>query len=255
MTSAGGTSHWLSRRTFGAIAAAGILATAVGGFGGLASAQDYTHWILPAAELDPGFSGTQTIVLAGGCFWGIQGIYQYVDGVSSAVSGYAGGEANTASYGQVLSGRTGHAEAVEVVFDPSVISLGEILRIFFSVGHDPTTLNRQGSDVGPHYRSHIYTTTAAQQEVVNAYIAQLDAANIYGRPIVTQVDALPAFYPAEAYHQDYLVDLGRHDPNGPNIRYLQYWDFPKIQNLQSVFPEYWRGDPLTVAETRPELAP
>jgi len=256
MTYAGTMGSWLSRRAVGFAAIGALLLAAVASFGTLATAQSPDeHWILPAAELDPAMSGQQRIVLAGGCFWGIQGVYQHVNGVSSALSGYAGGSEADASYSTVLRGGTGHAESVEVVFNPNVISLAEILRIFFSVAHDPTTLNRQGSDVGPHYRSHIYTTSAAQQEVVNAYIAQLDAAAIYGDPIVTRVDSLPEFFPAEAYHQDYLVDRGRYDPNGPNIRYLEYWDLPKIVNLQNVFPEHYRSDPLTVAETRPELAP
>lgn len=244
-------------RRVGFMAAIGLTFAAVvgiGGFAGTSYAQEQA-WTLPHASYDPAEGGTQTIVLAGGCFWGIQGVYQHINGVTSAISGYAGGNADTATYGQIQSGTTGHAEAVRITYDPSVISLGEVLRVFFSVAHDPTTLDRQGSDIGPQYRSHIYTTSAQQADVVEAYIDQLDAAGVYSRPIVTRVDSLPSFYPAEPYHQDYLVDLGAHDPHGANIRYLQYWDLPKVENTQRLFPEYWRADPLTVAETNPDLAP
>lgn len=257
MTNATSQSARRARRPAGILAAIGLaVATAVGiGAVSTTSYAQERYWDLPRAEYDPGESGTQTVVLAGGCFWGIQGVYQHIRGVTSAVSGYAGGNANTATYSQIQSGTTGHAEAVRLTYDPSVISLGEILRVFFSVAHDPTTLNYQGSDVGPQYRSHIYTTTAQQMQVAEAYIDQLDAAGIYSNPIVTKLDSLPSFYPAEPYHQDYLVDMGAYDPHGPNIRYLQYWDFPKVENTQRVFPEYWRANPLLVAETHPDLAP
>lgn len=221
---------------------------------GTTAAGPEDFWILPHATLDPASSATtETIVLAGGCFWGIQAVFQRINGVESAVSGYAGGSVNSATYGRVLSGGTGHAEAVEIVFDPSVISAGELLRVFFSVAHDPTQLNRQYADVGAHYRSHIYTTTPQQLEVANAYIAQLDAANIYDAPIVTRVDAFTSFFPAEGYHQDYLVNNGRGDPNGPNIGYLRYWDYPKMGHASQVFPEYWRATAALVADTHPEI--
>lgn len=247
------------RRTGGFLAAIGVAVAAAIGLSGIATTSlaqsPEEYWTLPAAELDPAESGVQTIVLAGGCFWGIQGVYQHVNGVTSAVSGYAGGSADTASYSRVLRGDTGHAESVRVTYDPSVVSLGEILQVFFSVAHNPTTLNRQGSDVGTMYRSHIYTTTAQQAEVVNAYIAQLDAAGVYNNPIVTRVDSAPTFYPAEAYHQDYLFDMGANDPGTPNVGYLRYWDLPKVANLQSVFPDLYRSNPRLVAETNPDLAP
>ena len=142
---------------------------------------------------------------------------------------------------------------MQITFNPQQISVGEILRIFFSVAHDPTTLNRQGSDVGTQYRSAIFTTSAQQAQVAQAYIDQLDAAGIYGSPIVTTVGGAPAFYPAEPYHQDYLVNLGAGDPHGANIGYLQYWDLPKLDNAQALFPEYWRSTPVLVADVRPDL--
>lgn len=213
------------------------------------------YWVLPAAELDPPTDATMEVaIFAGGCFWGIQAVFQYTEGVITAVSGYAGGTAETANYSDVSSGSTGHAEAVEVVYNPQEISYGELLRIFFSVGHDPTTLDRQGSDAGPQYRSNIFYTNDRQRQVAEAYITQLDAAGVYEAEIVTRLDPLAEFFPAEAYHQDYLVNDGAGDPYGPNIGYLNYWDRPKLENLQALFPEYWRDDPVTVAETRPELA-
>jgi peptide-methionine (S)-S-oxide reductase len=246
-----------SRRK-GFLAAVGLTVAAALGFAGLSSgvavAGPEDYWVLPRASLDPAASGTQTIVLAGGCFWGIQAVYQRIDGVRSAVSGYAGGSANTATYGQVVGGSTAHAEAVQITYDPSVISFGELLRIFFSVAHNPTHLDRQENDFGPQYRSHIYTTTAGQAEVAAAYIGQLEGAGIYDRPIVTRLDPLATFFPAEAYHQDYLVNNGAGDPHGPNIGYLAYWDYPKLEHAQQLFPEYWRSAPVLVAQTNPDLA-
>lgn len=202
---------------------------------------------LPRAALDiPTTSTQETVVLAGGCFWGVQAVFQHITGVLSAVSGYSGGAADTAQYGPVTTGTTGHAEAVEVVYDPQVISYAEILRVFFSVIHDPTQLNRQGPDIGTQYRSHVYYTTDEQRQVTEAYIAQLGAANIYGAPIVTRVDPLEAFYPAEPYHQDYLI-------NNPTQPYIVYWDIPKVENTEAMFPEHWRETPITVAATRPDL--
>jgi peptide-methionine (S)-S-oxide reductase len=242
----------------GFLAALGLTIAAALGVAGLAgnsaAAGPDDYWVLPKATLDPATGGTQTVVLAGGCFWGIQAVYQRVNGVLSAVSGYAGGNANTATYDQIGRGDTGHAEAVQVTFDPSVVSFGEILRIFFSVAHDPTQLNRQNSDVGTQYRSNIFTTTAGQAEVANAYIAQLGAAGIYGSAIVTRVDPVSTFFPAEAYHQDYLVNNGAGDPHGANVGYLRYWDYPKLDHTQQLFPEYWRSTPVLVANTNPALA-
>ncbi|MCW5696880.1 MAG: peptide-methionine (S)-S-oxide reductase MsrA [Bauldia sp.] len=204
-------------------------------------------WILPAAEYDPPTESTYEVaILAGGCFWGVQAVYQFTEGVISAVSGYSGGSAEDAEYYAVGSGRTGHAEAVEVVYDPQVISYAEILRIFFSVVHDPTQLDRQGPDFGPQYRSHIYFTTDEQREVAEAYIAQLGEAEIWADPIVTRLDPLEAFYPAEDYHQDYLL-------LHPGSAYIQIHDMPKLANFSRLFPEHFRSDPATVAETHPDL--
>ena len=239
-------------------AAIGLALAAAIGVGALTSgtvaAGPNDYWVLPQATFDPASSArTETIVLAGGCFWGVQAVYQRINGVISVVSGYAGGNANTATYEQVLRGNTGHAEAVEIVFDPSVISFGEILRVFFSTAHDPTQLDRQGNDIGPQYRSNIFTTTAQQHDVATAYIAQLNAAGIYGAPIVTRVDGYSTFFPAEGYHQDYLVNNGAGDPHGPNVGYLNYWDRPKLTHTEQLFPEYWRNSPVLVATTHPEL--
>jgi len=188
---------------------------------------------LPAPTVDasrpasPG--GLQTAVFAGGCFWGVEAVYRHVKGVRTAVSGYAGGDAKTADYHTVSSGETGHAEAVQVTFDPAQVTYGELLRIFFSVAHDPTQLNRQGPDVGTQYRSAIFYASDEQKRVAQAYIQQLSAAKAFSRPIVTQVVALPQFYPAEDYHQDYLA---KH----PNQPYIVFNDLPKLAALKEQFP-------------------
>ena len=196
---------------------------------------------LPAAEPAQS-SGLETAVLAGGCFWGIQVVYQHVKGVKNAVSGYAGGTQKDAVYETVSSGRTGHAEAVQVTFDPKQVSYGKILQIFFSVAHDPTQLNRQGPDTGPQYRSEIFPQNEAQATVAKDYIAQLDAAKTFRRPIVTKTGTMQAtFFPAEAYHQDYAI---KH----PNQPYIVFNDAPKVENLKKTFPDVWRDEPVTVAE-------
>jgi peptide-methionine (S)-S-oxide reductase len=197
--------------------------------------------ILPAPVVDDAKSAgpAQTAVLAGGCFWGVQGVFERLKGVQRAVSGYSGGEARTAEYETVSTGRTGHAESVQVTFDPAEISYGEILQVFFSVVHDPTQLDRQGPDRGPQYRSAIFYTTQRQKEIATAYIAQLDKAKLFSRPIVTRVDPMKGFYPAEAYHQDYLV---KH----PTDLYIAINDIPKVRNLQQVFPALYRDKPVTV---------
>jgi len=181
-------------------------------------------------------------VLAGGCFWGIQAVYQHVKGVANAVSGYAGGAQKDATYEVVGSGRTGHAESVKIVFDPRQISYGKILQIFFSVAHDPTQLDRQGPDIGPQYRSEIFPQSEAQANVARAYIAQLAAAHVFKRDIVTKVGAVnTAFYPAEGYHQDYAV---KH----PYQPYILFNDAPKVVALKKLFPDVWRDQPVTVAQ-------
>jgi len=173
--------------------------------------------------------GLQTAVFAGGCFWGVEAVFRHMKGVTSAVSGYAGGVAKTADYESVGSGTTGHAESVKVTYDPAKVSYGQLLTVFFSVAHDPTQLNRQGPDHGTQYRSAIFTASDEQKRVAQAYVAQLDRANVFGRPIVTEIVALPAFYPAEAYHQNYLA-------LHPTQPYIVYNDLPKLANLKTQFP-------------------
>ena len=191
----------------------------------------------PARDVAAG-QGTEVAVVAGGCFWGIQGVFQHVKGVENAVSGYAGGDADTAHYRVVGSGRTGHAEAVEVTYDPAEISYGEILQVFFAA-HDPTELDRQGPDVGPQYRSAIFPQSTAQAEVARAYVAQLDAAGVFGGKVATTVEPEKAFYPAEGYHQNYLA-------LNPTQPYIVYNDLPKIGNLERLFPAFYRAEPVLV---------
>jgi peptide-methionine (S)-S-oxide reductase len=178
--------------------------------------------------------GEQTTVVAGGCFWGIQAVFQHVKGVISATSGYSGGAANTAEYELVSNGDTGHAESVKIIYDPSQITYGQLLRVFFSVALDPTELNRQGPDSGTQYRSVIFYGNDEQKRIAEAYIAQLDKAHAFPRPIVTQVVPLKAFYPAEAYHQDYAA-------NHPNNPYIVYNDAPKVTHLRQEFPDLYTG--------------
>lgn len=188
--------------------------------------------MFPAPAVDAALtksSSRQTAVLSGGCFWGIQALFEHVKGVVSATAGYTGGEASTAHYETVSSGGTGHAESVEVIYDPSQISYGELLRVFFSVAHDPTQVNRQGPDEGTQYRSMISYANAEQKRIAEAYIAQLDKARIFSRPIATRVMPLKGFYPAEPYHQDYAA---RH----PDDPYIMFNDAPKIERLESRFP-------------------
>ena len=179
-------------------------------------------------------SGKQTMVVAGGCFWGIQAVFQHVKGVTNATSGYSGGQANTAEYELVSSGQTGHAESVKVTYDPSEITYGELLKIFFSVAHDPTELNRQGPDEGTQYRSVIFYNGDEQKRIAEAYIAQLDAAKVFSNKIVTQVVPLKDFYTAEAYHQDYAS-------NHPTDGYIMFNDAPKVSHLRKAFPELYTG--------------
>ncbi|HZQ25572.1 MAG TPA: peptide-methionine (S)-S-oxide reductase MsrA [Terriglobales bacterium] len=209
-----------------ALAAVGITSSAAGASNSFpAAASD--------AALEPNH-GSETAVLSGGCFWGVQAVFQHVKGVLKATSGYAGGTANNPNYEQVSTGSTGHAESVEITFDPSQVTYGQLLRVFFSVAHDPTELNRQGPDEGTQYRSAILYTSDEQKRIAEAYIAQLTAAKVFPRPIVTQVAPLKAFYPAEAYHQDYAT-LHPHDP------YIMFNDAPKVAHLRQQFPEMYVG--------------
>ncbi len=187
--------------------------------------------------------GTQTAVLAGGCFWGVQGVFQHTKGVISAVSGYAGGVKENAEYEKVGTGRTGHAESVQIKFDPTQISYGKILQIYFSVVHDPTQLNRQGPDTGPQYRSTIFVQNDEQRQVAEAYIAQLNAAKVYPKPIVTTLESGKTFFPAEDYHQDYLT-LHPYQP------YIAYNDIPKVENLKRLFADLYRDKPVLVRDAK-----
>jgi len=186
----------------------------------------------PAVDLPAGPGGSQTVVLSGGCFWGVQGVFEHVKGVQRAVSGYAGGKKETADYETVSGGETGHAESVQVTFDPKQVSFGKILQVFFSVALDPTELNRQGPDEGTQYRSEIWVSDPDQARIARAYIAQLDQAHTFGAPIVTRVDPLPGFYPAEAYHQDFL-ELH------PSYPYIVFNDMPKVRGLKAAFPDLY----------------
>jgi peptide-methionine (S)-S-oxide reductase len=200
--------------------------------------------MIPAPALDEpaGQAASATIVLAGGCFWGVQAVFQHVEGVTSAVSGYAGGEQATAEYEKVGRGSTGHAESVRVVYDPRKVSLGRLLQIYFSVAHDPTELNRQGPDVGPQYRSTIFPSSEAQAKVATAYIEQLNQAKVYHSKIATTIEPSRTFYPAEAYHQDYLV-------LHPRQPYIVFNDLPKVENLKKLFADIWREQPALVSRT------
>ena len=196
--------------------------------------------VIPAPSTDlPAAGTTATAVFAGGCFWGVQGVFQHVVGVTEAISGYAGGSADSASYQVVGSGRTGHAEAVKVTYDPSVVSYGKLLQVFFSVAHNPTQLNFQGPDHGTQYRSTLFVENDAQKKVAEDYIAQLDKAGVYSAPIVTTIEPMEAFYTAEDYHQDFLT-------LNPTYPYIVYNDLPKIVDLKTIFPDLYKEDPVLV---------
>jgi peptide-methionine (S)-S-oxide reductase len=201
------------------------------------SASEGGSAVVPAPLVDAALApaqSEQSVVLAGGCFWGIQAVFQHVKGVISATSGYAGGDAKTAEYEVVSTGDTGHAESVKIVYDPAKITYGQLLRIFFSVAHDPTQLNRQGPDQGTQYRSSIFYANDEQKRIAESYIAQLEKTKIFAQPIVTQVAPLKAFYAAEAYHQNYAA-------NHPDNPYIVYNDAPKVTHLREHFPELYTG--------------
>jgi peptide-methionine (S)-S-oxide reductase len=199
---------------------------------------------MPAVDEAAGQATSETTVLAGGCFWGVQGVFQHVKGVTRAVSGYTGGEQATAHYEMVGTGETGHAESVQVTFDPRQISYGRILQIYFSVAHDPTELNRQGPDEGTQYRSTIFPADAEQAKVAKDYIAQLNQAHVFDAAIVTTIEPGRHFYPAEDYHQDFLT-------RNPDYPYIVYNDLPKIEALKRLFPELYRADPVLVMAASP----
>jgi peptide-methionine (S)-S-oxide reductase len=209
---------------------------------GLASAEEPVK--LPAPTLDtrtPASAGPQTAVFAGGCFWGVQGVFQHAKGVLNAVSGYAGGAADTASYERVSGGNTGHAEAVQITYDPAQITYGKLLQIYFSVAHDPTQVDRQGPDRGTQYRSAIFTNNPQQKKIAEAYIAQLGNAHAFNGKIATLISPETGFFPAESYHQDYLT-------LHPNSPYIARFDLPKIASLKKLMPDVYRENPLLVSE-------
>jgi len=220
---------------FGGAAAILILAASYG-----VSAETAVTIPAPAMDAPASTAASEKVVLAGGCFWGVQGVFQHLKGVKSAISGYAGGTKVDPSYEQVSGGWTGHAESVEITFDPREVSFGKILQVYFSVATNPTELNRQGPDEGTQYRSEIFTASAEQKRIATAYIAQLDALKAFGRPIVTKVEPMGAFYPAEGYHQNYAT-------LHPDQPYIAFNDLPKIENLSRLFPTLYRDKPTLVA--------
>jgi len=232
--------HPTLRRLCAALATAGGLIASTA-----APAAERAFIIPPPAAEQPATSADtnatqEKAVIAGGCFWGVQAVFQHVKGVSNAVSGYAGGQANTANYNAVSGGRTGHAEAVEITYDPKQVSYGQLLQIYFSVAHDPTQLNRQGPDHGTQYRSAVFPANDSQRKVAEAYIAQLNKTGVYPKTLATTIEPLQAFYPAEDYHQDYLV-------RNPNSMYIVINDVPKVENLAKTFPDAWRDKPVLVS--------
>ncbi len=219
-----------------------------GGIGAVAAEEKAVKLPAPALEaaasLPTNAAGHATAVFAGGCFWGVQGVFQHTQGVINAVSGYAGGDQTTANYDAIGTGKSGHAEAVQITYDPKVVSYGKLMQIYFSVAHDPTTLNRQGPDRGPQYRSAIFYQDAAEKQLAESYIAQLDAAQVFPAKIVTQLTPLAAplaFYRAETYHQDYAT-------LHPNQPYVATYDLPKIANLKTMMPELYRDKPVLVSQ-------
>jgi peptide-methionine (S)-S-oxide reductase len=219
-----------------------VLLLATISLGYFPSAAESAKLVPPPVVDAPAGQAASVVVLAGGCFWGVQGVFQHVEGVTSAVSGYAGGAKDTAQYDRVTSGRTGHAEAVRITYDPSKVSLGRLLQIYFSVVHDPTQLNRQGPDVGTQYRSAIFPTSDEQARVAKAYIGQLDQAGVYGAKVVTTIEPGQTFYPAEGYHQDYMT-------LHPRQPYIAMHDLPKVDALKRLFPQAYRSEPALVSKT------
>jgi peptide-methionine (S)-S-oxide reductase len=230
-----------SSRLLAAAASLGLAVAFVYGTAG-AAAETAVHAPAPVVTV-PNAAHSETAIFAGGCFWGVQGVFQHVRGVKSAVSGFTGGNGNTAHYQRVSDGDTGHAESVRVVFDPTQVSYADLLRIYFSVITDPTQLNAQGPDVGTQYRSALFPANSAQRKVAEAYLAQLRKAGIWKKPIVTRIEPLGPFYPAEAYHQDYLT-------LHPDSGYIRYNDLPKVAALKTMYPQLWRDKPVLVNATR-----
>ena len=234
-----------SRFRLAIAAAAGLLAAAALGISQTSTVAAEQAVAIPPPSLDatPGGDGLEKAVFAGGCFWGVQGVFQHVEGVAGAVSGYAGGKQATAMYQAVGTGLTGHAEAVEVTYDPAKVSYGKLLQVFFSVAHNPTQLNYQGPDRGTQYRSAVFPLNAEQEKVTKAYIAELDRAKLFDGEIVTTLEGAKPFYPAEDYHQDFLT-------RNPTYPYIVYYDLPKIENLKRLFPDLYREKPALVMQAR-----
>jgi len=220
----------------------GLLSTAAF-FVTRSTAEEARNVPTPAVDEQAGAKTSEVAVIAGGCFWGVQGVFQHVAGVTNAVAGYTGGDKSTAHYEMTSEGNTGHAESVEITYDPRKITYGRILQVYFSVAHDPTELNRQGPDTGTQYRSEIFFADESQQKIALAYIAQLEQAHVFKHPIVTRVDPLKGFYPAEGYHQDFLV-------RNPRYPYIVYNDLPKIANLKRALPEIYVDQPVLVAAAK-----
>src|SRR5471032_319283 len=231
--------NWTSKLTVSAaLAGAGLLGIAVWQQPAM-SAEAAVVIAPPAVDEPAGTEHSATVIFAGGCFWGVQGVFQHVRGVSNAISGYTGGEARTASYDMVGSGDTGHAESVKVTYDPTQISYGKLLQIFFSVAHNPTELNRQWPDSGTQYRSAVFPQTPSQRAVAEKYIAQLNATHVFRAPLATKVEMDKKFYPAESYHQNYLT-------LHPSHPYIAFNDLPKVENLKRIAPDVYRADPVLV---------
>src|ERR1700722_7148020 len=237
------TTRRLLRRIPCALCATALLALAGVGLTIFPSADEVARVVPPPALDEPtGQAASEVAVVAGGCFWGVQGVFQHVEGVTNAVSGYAGGDKATAQYETVSTGTTGHAESVQITFDPRKISYGRLLQIYFSVAHDPTELNQQGPDVGTQYRSAIFPTSAEQAHVARAYIVQLGHAHVFAAPVTTRIETDRPFFPAESYHQNYLT---RH----PTYAYIVTNDLPKIAALQRIMPDSYRAEPVLVDVT------
>jgi peptide-methionine (S)-S-oxide reductase len=233
---------WNAPRTVLVLAALLLAALAIRSYP--AAAEGARSLPPPAVDAAPGPATSAVVVLAGGCFWGVQGVFQHVKGVTSAVSGYAGGDKRAANYEIVSTGTTGHAESVQVTYDPRQISYGRLLQIFFSVVHDPTELNRQGPDTGTQYRSAIFPTSAEQAQIARTYIAQLDQVHAFKKAIVTRIEPDRPFYPAETYHQDFLT-------RNPTYPYIAINDISKIEDLKRVLPDVYRAAPVLVAAGHP----
>lgn len=233
------TQAWLRKRS-SIVKFAGVVALVVGAIATQRianSAEPATKIPPPAQDEKVAANHNETAVFAGGCFWGVQGVFQHVKGVVNAVSGYAGGMMSDAEYEKVSNGDTGHAESVQITYDPTQITYGRLLQVFFSVAHNPTELNYQGPDHGTQYRSAVFPINAEQRSVAQAYIAQLDKAHVFAAPVVTRVEDFKGFYPAESYHQNFLV-------LHPGYPYIAINDLPKVTDLKRMFPELYRSDPV-----------